>query len=583
MSKSELLAFTRGSGTGRRTLQSLARIVGKVSNGALSICAGAAAFLFTLWAFLILREFNEQIMASFSIGAFALLVVWVASEKPNSRQARAVSALIDRILAVETGDLSSPSPAALREEMPALASAVEGLFEQVRCNLENVQAMAMYDPVTSLPNRVHFKREGERILKARKPDDPLALLFIDLDGFKEVNDSLGHAQGDQILVMVARRLRAVVKAETEAGNLLHPLIARLAGDEFTLLFPSIGTVEEAQRIAEGALAALCEPFELCGQTIEMGASIGVALCPDHGEDLASLMKAADIAMYHAKASGRSQVCAFDKKLAAAFEKRSKIERALRKAIVRQEFELAFHPQLCARSGEIIAGEALVRWNHPTEGVKLPDSFIPIAEESSLITEIGDWVAITAAQTLARWEAAGMRQRLTVNVSPRQLERRDFFTRLRRAVEDSGASLDLLELEFTETLAMRCSDAVMSELVALQADGVSITIDDFGYGYSNLARMKDMPINRVKLDASLTKDIDTCANARTIVSSVIHLVHGLGAQVVGEGVERKEQLDVLRTIGCDLVQGYVFAEPMSDLEFVNWVASRSGDERRAMIA
>ncbi len=553
-----------------------------MSNGVFSLCAGVASFVFTLLAFMLVREIDQQIVAALSIGLFALLVVWVATEKPNSRHALAVSSLIDRLLAVGTGDLDSPAPAVLREQMPALASAVDGLFEQVRSNLENVHTMAMYDPVTSLPNRVHFKREGERILKARKAGDPLALLFIDLDGFKEVNDSLGHAQGDQILVLVANRLRSVVKEESQLGNLLHPLIARLAGDEFTLLFPSIKSSQEAERIAHRVLAALCTPFEMSGQKIEMGASIGVSLCPEHGTELTSLMKAADIAMYHAKASGRSRICVYDSRLGIAFEERARLEKELREAVRKREFTLAFHPQLCAKTGDIVSGEALIRWNHPREGTRLPESFLGVAEESSLIVEIGDWVMGEAADTLARWHKAGMTQRLCLNVSSRQLERPDFFARLRRTLGKAGAPPGLLELEFTETLAMRCSDAVLSELAALRAEGVAIAIDDFGSGYSNLARMKDMPIDRVKLDPSLTQDVDQSDCGRTIVSSIVNLVHGLGAQVVAEGVERTEQLDVLRATGCDLVQGYAFADPMSEPDFVRWVAARAADQRPAAL-
>lgn len=538
------------------------------------MCAGASSFIFTLLAFLLLRDLDEQLVASLSIGLFALLVVWVAGERPNSRHAKAAAALIDRLLAVKTGDLNSPAPAVLREEMPALASAIEGLFDQVRSNIENVHAMAMYDPVTSLPNRLHFKREAERILKARNAADPLALLFIDLDGFKDVNDRLGHAQGDRMLMLVANRLRAVIKKEIERGSLLHPLLARLAGDEFTLLFPSIKDREEAENIARRVLEGLCEHFDMDDQRLEMGASIGIAFCPDHGADLAVLMKAADIAMYHAKANGRSQVCLYDPGLAADFEAKARIERELRRAVVRSEFELAFHPQICTRTGAIVAGEALVRWHHPREGLKLPGSFIPIAEESRLINEIGDWVVIAAAQALARFEALGLSQRLTVNVSPRQLELPDFFTRIRSALSRAGAPASLLELEFTETLAMRCNDQVLREIRELQADGISIAIDDFGSGYSNLARMRELPIDRVKLDRSLTQDIDTCEISRTIVSSVVHLVHGLGAEVVGEGVERREQFDVLRAIGCDFVQGYAFAEPMNEAEFIRWIGERA---------
>jgi diguanylate cyclase (GGDEF)-like protein len=297
-------------------------IAERLGNFVMSLCAGAAAFVFTLIAFLLLRDFNEQIVASLTIGTFALLIVWVASEKPNSGHARAVRALIDRLLAVGSGDLTSPAPEAVRREMPALAAAVDTLFEQVRSTIDDVHAQAMYDPVTSLPNRVQFKREAERVLNARGANECVALLFIDLDGFKEVNDSLGHAQGDQILAMVASRLSAVVKAETSPSRINQPLVARLAGDEFTMLFPTVEGPDEAERMARAALAALIQPFETNGRIIDIGASIGVAICPDDGADLTSLMKAADIAMYCAKSSGRSQARLYHSSLAAAFDLRA---------------------------------------------------------------------------------------------------------------------------------------------------------------------------------------------------------------------------------------------------------------------
>jgi len=296
--------------------------MGRFGNIVMSLCAGAAAFVFTLIAFLLLRDVNQQIVASLAIGLFALLIVWVASERPNSAHARALTALIERLLAVRSGDLHSPAPSSLKREMPELASAVDSLFEQVRSTIDDVHAMAMYDPVTALPNRLQFKREAERALKARSESEHMALLFIDLDGFKEVNDSLGHAQGDQILAMVAARLTALVKAEAKAGGFGTPLVARLAGDEFTLLFPDVGTAQEAERIAQAALTSLTDPFENGGRIIDMGASIGVAICPRDGADLTSLMKAADIAMYCAKSSGRSQARLYHPSLAAAFALRT---------------------------------------------------------------------------------------------------------------------------------------------------------------------------------------------------------------------------------------------------------------------
>jgi diguanylate cyclase (GGDEF)-like protein len=283
---------------------------GVISNRLLSVLAGTAAFILTLLGFLMLQTIDQQVVASLFIGLFALAIVRLAAERPNSGQAQAMAALKERLLAVGRGDLASPAPALLRREAPALAAAIDALFEQVRSTLDDAHALAMYDPVTALPNRIHFRREAERILKARAPDEGAALLFIDLDGFKEVNDRFGHAYGDQVLTMVANRLRVVVKAETEAVSASPPILARLAGDEFTMLLPNVGTEAEGRRIAERALAALAEPFEHGSQVSRLSGSIGIALSPGHGIELTVLMKAADLAMYQAKARGRSRACLF---------------------------------------------------------------------------------------------------------------------------------------------------------------------------------------------------------------------------------------------------------------------------------
>jgi diguanylate cyclase (GGDEF)-like protein len=546
----------------------------KISNFILSICAGVSSFIFTLMAVFVLRELDEKILAAITMGAFALLIVWIACERPNGEQGRAVSALIKRLLAVGSGDFSSPAPEVLKKTMPSLASAVESLFDQVRTNLEDAQELAMYDHVTSLPNRLYFKREGERVLAGLDKGKQAGLLFIDLDGFKEVNDNLGHAQGDQVLAMVADRLRIVVEKNTDIRGVNQPVIARLSGDEFTMLFPAIKGTSDIARIAQGVRTALSEPFHTASQNVQIGASVGVALWPSHSRDLAGLMKAADIAMYHAKASGRSQVCLYSDNLASEFARKGETEKALRSALKRDELLLFYHPQICALTGSVVAGEALLRWMHPVEGMKLPGEFIPIAEESTLIVDIGDWVVNAVADALGRWKAAGMTQRLAFNVSPGQLEHPGFFTKLREAIQRAGSPPWLLEIEFTETMIMRCGDAVIRELTALRYDGVSITIDDFGSGYSNFSRMKDMPLDRVKLDRSLIKDVDVSDSARTIVAAVIHLIHGLGLEVVGEGVERKEQVDVLRAIGCDIFQGHVYVKAMPEPEFLDWVLAKN---------
>ena len=550
----------------------------KVSNAILSGAAGIASFVFSLLAFLTITSFNEKVIASIVAGLFCLMISYIASERPNSRSARALSALGERLLAVEQGDLTSPTPKAVRENMPKLATAVDSLFAEVRASIENAHALGMYDPVTSLPNRLHFRAEADKLLAARAPETMAAMLFVDLDRFKNVNDSLGHARGDQLLIMVANRLRVVVTAEIGEAQAGRPLLARLAGDEFTIFFPEIETAADAERVARRIALAISEPFELHGHSMDIGASVGVALSPEHGVAIESLMRAADIAMYQAKNAGGGRYCLFSEELAAEHQRKVDTEAALSEAVQRGEFLLALQPQLSFATGEVSGAEALLRWNHPREGMRLPGTFIPIAEQTGIIAEIGDWVIAEVASMLTEWQSQGIDRRIAFNVSPRQLDRADFFARLRQAFEDNGVPLSLVELEFTETAAMKASDAVVAEIAALRADGVRIAIDDFGTGYSNLSRLRTLPIDRVKLDPSLIVDIEHSEKARVIVQAVMHLIQGIECEIVAEAVETSAQADILRAMGCHTIQGYVFAHPMFEDEYLAWTRDAAGPSR-----
>ncbi|MEO5640326.1 MAG: EAL domain-containing protein [Sphingomicrobium sp.] len=558
----------------------------KISNALLSGVAGAASFLFSLTAFLYITEFNGKIAASIIAGAFCLLISYVASERPNSESARALAALGDRLLAVEDGDLTSPAPDIVVRTMPAVAAAVDSLFAEVRSSIDNAHALGMYDPVTSLPNRLHFRAEADKLLgeRARGPADqpPAAMLFVDLDRFKAVNDSLGHARGDQLLIQVANRLRVVVTAEVADNVVRRPLVARLAGDEFTLFFPSIGSADEVERVARRIVLAIGEPFELHGHSVDIGASIGIAISPDHGTSIESLMRASDIAMYRAKSRGGGQHCLFSEALAQEHRLKVETEHALTEAVQRGEFLLALQPQLSLRTGEITGAEALLRWQHPRDGLRQPNSFIPVAEQTGIIADIGEWVIAEVASMLGAWHREGNVQRIAFNVSPRQLDRADFFSRMRAAFAEQDVPLSLIELEFTESAAMEVSATVLEEIAALRADGAMIAIDDFGTGYSNLARLQAMPLDRVKLDPSLIADIETSEKARVIVQAVVQLIHGVGCEIVAEAVETVAQADILRAMGCQTVQGFVFAHPMFEDEYRSWVlnAERSGTRQRA---
>jgi diguanylate cyclase (GGDEF)-like protein len=535
---------------------------------AFATCAGMAVFLLALLA--MARGASDDRFAGALLAALACGgLTWLASRRAFAGVAEAVDGLAERLSDAADGDLVSPTPEPVRESLPHLSAALESLLAQVRSNLDSVHALALFDPVTSLPNRLHFRREAERLIAEPVDDRPAALLFIDLDRFKAVNDSFGHAVGDQLLLMVANRLRQVLVVGGAAND---SIVARLAGDEFTFFAAGVDAADAA-RYGRRVLSALGEPFDLSGVRVELGASIGIALFPDHGPDLPALMRAADIAMYQAKAEGRGRQILFSPELAARVDGRLSLDRELRDAVDRGEFALYFQPLSPAQGAGAAAVEALLRWEHPSRGTRLPGEFIAAAEESGLMIEIGDWVIDAAAATLGRWTRAGRRLRMAVNVSPRQIEQPGFFAKLRHALDRHDAPPELFEIEISETTAMQCSPAVLAGFAELRADGISVAIDDFGTGYSNLARLKDVPVDRVKLDRSLTYDVAESADARILVHSVVGLVHALGYGAVAEGVEGRYQSEVLRAIGCDLLQGYAIAPPMPEAELLAWVGDR----------
>ena len=545
-----------------------------------AICAGAFVFILALAA-TSRGEFDGASAARALVAAIICAAMcWAYAERTIATTAAAIDAAILRLSSAANGDLESEIPPEVGQCVPQLSDAMTALFRQLHSNLDSVQRLALFDPVTALPNRIHFRRSCERVLTDMPTDTMAALFFIDLDRFKAVNDTLGHAMGDQLLAMVANRLRAVADRFTRDIEAQSPLIGRLSGDEFTMFFPAMAQVRDADRIGRGILFALSEPFDLADQEVSIGASVGIALRPEHGTTLTDLMRAADAAMYHAKANGRGRAEHFSERLAAEIADRAQIESDLRGAVEKDQFALVYQPQISAADGSIVAAEALLRWQHPDRGLCLPGTFIERAEETGLIVEIGEWVVENVARTIARWGEMGVQQRLAVNISPRQLDHAAFFRGLREAMQAAGAPAHLLELEITETLAMHCSAEVIEAIGALRRDGASVAIDDFGTGYSNLARLRDLPIDRVKLDHSLIENVATQFEARAIAQAVIGLIHGLGCEAVAEGIETPAQLDVLRVIGCDVLQGYVIAQPMAEAEFLAWARQIPGEAARA---
>ncbi|MFC3442529.1 putative bifunctional diguanylate cyclase/phosphodiesterase [Sphingobium rhizovicinum] len=507
-----------------------------------------------------------QIGRSLIIAILCGTMSWASARRSIATTATAIDAATERLLSAAHGDLQSAVSPDIRQELPDLSVAMESLFSQVRTNLDHVQTLALFDQITGLANRTSFCRQVERLLAEREDNGMAALFFIDLDGFKAVNDTLGHAAGDQLLARVAGRLREVVMAQVSAGS-GDAVVGRLAGDEFTMFFPHLSGRAAAQRIARAIQFALGERFDLGSQQVELGASIGIACHPDHGATLVDLLRAADIAMYHAKHQGRGRAEIYTDELALAAEDRAELERELLIGLQRDEFLLEFQPQIDVATGRATTAEALVRWAHPQRDLVMPGAFVPMAEESGAIVALGDWVMDRVCRTAALWAQAGVDQRIAVNISTRELGQPDFFLRLRHAIATHAAPPAMLELEITESLAMEMDPRILDQLRALRQDGVRIAIDDFGTGYSNLSRLRELPVDRVKIDRSLVRDIATSAEARTICSAVVGLIQGLGMEVVVEGIENEAQMDVLRIIGCTLFQGYHLARPTGEQDYL----------------
>ncbi|WP_242129988.1 EAL domain-containing protein [Sphingobium sp. Sx8-8] len=533
---------------------------------AFACAAGALVFILSL----VLGQ--EQATDMDGIGRSLIIAIlcgtlsWASARRTVATTASAIDKAVERLLAAAHGDLQSVVPADIGKELPDLSVAMESLFSQVRTNLDHVQALALFDQVTGLANRTSFCRQVERTLAERREEGLAALFFIDLDGFKNVNDTLGHAAGDQLLARVAGRLREVAMAQASAG-FGDALIGRLAGDEFTLFVPTLTDVEAASRVARAIQFALGERFDLGSRHVDLGASIGIACYPEHGDTLPALLRSADIAMYHAKHQGRNRAEMFTAELALEAADRAELERDLLLGLQRDEFLLEFQPQIEVGSGRAVTAEALVRWAHPERDLVMPGSFVPVAEESGAIVALGDWVMGRVCETAARWAQAGVGQRIAINISPRELGQADFFMRLRHAMDAHRAPAAMLELEISESLAMEMKTRTRDQLRALQRDGVRVAIDDFGTGYSNLSRLRDLPVDRVKIDRSLVRDIAVSAEARTICSAVVGLIQGLGMEVVVEGVETEAQMEMLRVIGCTLFQGYHLARPTGEADYL----------------
>ncbi|MDP2784565.1 MAG: EAL domain-containing protein [Sulfurimicrobium sp.] len=481
----------------------------------------------------------------------------------------------------------------------ALSSTTESASGTLVCILRDISErkqsqqslafMANYDSLTLLPNRTLFRdRLTHALARARRREKLAALMFLDLDRFKMINDSLGHAVGDKLLQAVAARLSQTLRAadtvgrynvaETMPGAMGRAIISRLGGDEFTVILEGLKDVNDAANAAQKIIDAMTAPFDIDGHAVYITTSIGIALFSLDDSDIDTLLKQADMAMYRSKESGRNNYHFYDKEMNSSVSQRLAMETSLRTALENKEFSLCYQPKIDVDSGRLIGVEALLRWSNPTFGKAAPDQFIPILEEMGLIVEIGEWVLRTACLQVQAWQQAGLvPMRLAVNLSARQLRQSDIVERIGNVLRETGIAPAMLELELTEGMLMEHTEASSTTLSALSTLGVHISIDDFGTGYSSLSYLKHLPINTLKIDRSFVSNITTNSNDAAVANAIIALARSLQMGVIAVGVETEEQKAVLQQQGCGQMQGYLLSRPLPADECERWLRANLNAE------
>lgn len=415
--------------------------------------------------------------------------------------------------------------------------------------------LATQDALTGLPNRMLLEdRLEQALVRGKRRGHLVGVMFIDLDRFKRVNDTLGHASGDQLISEVARRLRGVTRAEDT--------VARLGGDEFVVVVSDAGTAGHILQVAEKIRAAMAAPYMVAGRELFCSSSIGISVYPNDGTDSSGLLKNADTAMYHAKSAGRNRFELYDAAMNSMAEERLQLETDLHYAMERSEFVLYYQPQINLETGRIHAVEALIRWNHPAKGVLAPAAFLETLEETGEIVSVGRRLLVAACRQAASWHAAGFTDLgIAVNISSKEFWHTSLISSVRTALVRSGLSPRSLQLELTEGIFMEDIDSAIDRVNALKALGVAVAVDDFGTGYSSLAHLKRFPLDVLKIDHYFVGELPTSSVNEALVRSILALCEDLGLEAVAEGVDSRQQLDCLRKLGCRLVQGFLFSEPV----------------------
>jgi diguanylate cyclase (GGDEF)-like protein len=515
-------------------------------------------------------HYTAMAAASFPTGAVCLSARSLSGEHLGMLVSLAAGSLL--ILTLFTSIFDSRMRGRLAQHATSLKHANAKLQ---RAN-EQLKKQAFLDPLTNLPNRqlfedrlAHALARSERAAErgAERVPQKLAVLFIDLDGFKPVNDSFGHAAGDVVLQEAARRLQGVARDSDT--------VARVGGDEFLLLMEDLSGLPDAVALARRVVTALARSFDIAGQQLAISASVGVVLHPDHGAP-DKLIAHADAAMYAAKRAGGNTCAVFESRMDAGANDQLSLQSDLRHAIALNQLSLHYQPKMDGQRGQIRGVEALLRWHHPTRGPVSPVVFIPLAERFGLIGAIGNWVIDEACRQMHAWADEGVRMRVAINLSVHQLREEDLVARIRDALRRHSVEPSQLLCEITESIAMEDIATTQRAFDELSQLGVFLSIDDFGTGYSSLSYLRRLPAQQLKIDRSFVNDLESSRDARAIVDAVVHLAHALDLKVVAEGVETSGQRDILLELGCDELQGYYFARPMPAADLLAWALRRAPD-------
>ena len=497
-----------------------------------------------------------------------LIAAWSIIAALRSLVLRPIARLQQAATDIGSGNLGGHIESHARDEIGDLTRAFGQMQERLKSSNERIAYLAYHDGLTGLPNRTAFR---QRLAEALETDRELAILFVDLDNFKLVNDAAGHHLGDQLLAAVAKRLRPL----TEFG-----FLSRFGGDEFVLLIRGTASRQRARRAANQLIALLGDHFDLDQDEVFISASIGISVYPEHGQSAEELLRSADVAMYDAKHRGRNDVRFYDQLRDRRQTGRLALESRLRRAIDQEKLELWYQPQLACDSGRLVGVEALLRWNDSQDGWIPPDRFVPVAEESGLILPLGEWVLQSAVHQLRAWQAienAGIR--MSINVSVKQFRRQDLIGLMHRHVGVLGLTPGLIELEITETAVMTHLDAAVRKMRGLKELGLRLALDDFGIGYSSLHHLRRFPLDALKIDQSFIADVDCTEDSSELCAAIINLGHTLRLDVIAEGVEREAQWQFLVREGCDIAQGYWCGKPVRSTQIERMLRAPAEPARR----